>query len=163
MIQSWMMLHMIGGCIRSQTCVHSQYTYSLVSKRMGTRLEQLLCHVSAVSALSSKDTPEISMGQANPRFVSWAAREGRVDDLVYHLQQTGPDGLKPAPGAEKHRTPLHLAAIGGYTRCISILFDTGESSWMTKIVVVIGQAFPPICCTHASTHVVGSHKQPLPL
>ena len=77
------------------------------------------------------------MGQANPRFVSWAAKKGRVEDLIYHLKLTGPDGLKPAPGAEKHRTPLHLAAIGGYTRCISVLFDTGESSGNPIIITLL--------------------------
>ena len=65
------------------------------------------------------------MGQASPKLVSWAAQDGRPEDLVYHLNLTGPIGLKPAPGAEKRRTPLILAAIGGHTQCISILYDVG--------------------------------------
>ena len=65
------------------------------------------------------------MGQASPKLVSWAAKEGRVEDLIYHLNQTGPDGLKPAAGTEKRRSPLHLAAIGGYVQCISVLYDAG--------------------------------------
>lgn len=66
------------------------------------------------------------MGQASPKYVSWAAQDGRPDDLLYHLDQTGREGLKPAPGAEKRRTPLMLAAISGHTQCISILYDAGK-------------------------------------
>lgn len=61
----------------------------------------------------------------SPKLVTWAAQEGRAEDLVYHLGQTGPDGLKPAPGVEKRRSPLILASIGGHTKCISILYDAG--------------------------------------
>ncbi|XP_019852596.1 PREDICTED: ankyrin repeat and SOCS box protein 13-like [Amphimedon queenslandica] len=65
------------------------------------------------------------MGQASPKLVSWAAQDGRPEDLIYHLDKTGPEGLKPASGAEKQRTPLILSAIGGHTQCISILYDAG--------------------------------------
>ena len=66
------------------------------------------------------------MGQSNPKFVSYAAQDGRVQDLVYHLGISGPNGLKPASGSEKNRTPLHLAAMGGFLECISVLYDAGE-------------------------------------
>lgn len=65
------------------------------------------------------------MGQASPKLVSWAAQDGRPEDLIYHLDKAGPEGLKPASGAEKHRTPLMLASIGGFSQCISILYDAG--------------------------------------
>ena len=65
------------------------------------------------------------MGQSNLKLVSWAAQDGRVKDLIYHLESSGSIGLKPAPGAEKRRSPLHLAAVGGYLECISILYDAG--------------------------------------
>ena len=67
------------------------------------------------------------MGQASPKLVSWAAQDGRPEDLIYHLDKTGPEGLKPASGTEKHRTPLILSAIGGHTQCISILYDAGTA------------------------------------
>lgn len=65
------------------------------------------------------------MGQSSPKLVTWAAQDGRVQDLVYHINTCGPNGLKPAPGSEKKRAPLHFAAIGGYIECISILYDAG--------------------------------------
>lgn len=67
------------------------------------------------------------MGQSSPKLVSWAAKDGRSEDLIYHISTCGPDGLKATAGSEKKRTPLHLAAIGGYIECISILYDAGKS------------------------------------
>ena len=66
------------------------------------------------------------MGQSNPKLVAWAAQDGRVEDLIYHLGLTGPSALKATAGSEKRRTPLHLAAISGRLECISILYDGGE-------------------------------------
>ena len=66
------------------------------------------------------------MGQGESRrYLSWAAQEGRVDDLIYHLKETGPVGVNPAPDSEKNRSPLHLAAMEGRSQCISILYDAG--------------------------------------
>lgn len=65
------------------------------------------------------------MGHSSSRLVSWAAQDGRVNDLIYHLETGGPVSLKPAPNSPRRRSPLHLAAIGGYTQCISVLYDAG--------------------------------------
>ena len=66
------------------------------------------------------------MGQSNPKLVSWAAQDGRTQDLIYHLEVVGPSGLHASAGAEKKRSPLHFAAIGGHLECISVLFDAGK-------------------------------------
>ena len=66
------------------------------------------------------------MGISSSSLVSWAAKEGRVDDLIYHLNCSDKVALKPAVGSTKNRSPLHLAAIGGHTQCISILYDAGK-------------------------------------
>ncbi len=68
------------------------------------------------------------MGISNTKLVSWAAEEGRVEELIYYLGKAGPSGLKPASDSERLRTPLHLAAISGRLECISILFDAGKCS-----------------------------------
>ena len=76
------------------------------------------------------------MGHGSSRLVSWAAQDGRVNDLVYHLQAAGPLALKPAPQATKKRSPLHLACIGGYTQCISVLYDAGTQSLLSERAAV---------------------------
>lgn len=66
------------------------------------------------------------MGQgASRQYLSWAAQEGRVEDLIYHLKETGPVGVNPAPNSEKNRSPLHLAAMEGRSQCVSVLYDAG--------------------------------------
>ena len=66
------------------------------------------------------------MGISSSSLVSWAAQEGRVDDLIFHLGASSPMALKPALNSVKKRTPLHLAAIGGHNKCISVLYDAGK-------------------------------------
>jgi ankyrin repeat/SOCS box protein 3 len=63
---------------------------------------------------------------SHPRFVSWAAQDGRVEDLVYHLQKAGKNSLKPSALSPKQRAPIHLAAIGGHSECVKVLFDAGS-------------------------------------
>ena len=65
------------------------------------------------------------MGLSHPRFVSWAAQDGRVDDLVYHLRRAGLAALNPSPASPKQRAPIHLAAVGGHVQCIKVLRDAG--------------------------------------
>ena len=67
------------------------------------------------------------MGLSHPRFVNWAAQDGRVDDLVYHLQRAGKDALYPSALSPMKRAPIHLAAIGGHFQCAKVLFDAGLS------------------------------------
>lgn len=67
------------------------------------------------------------MGLSHPRFVNWAAQDGRVDDLVYHLQRAGKGSLNPSALSPKKRAPIHLAAIGGHSQCVKVLFDAGEN------------------------------------
>ena len=65
------------------------------------------------------------MGLSHPRFVNWAAQDGRVDDLVYHLQRAGTDSLKPSSLSPRKRAPIHLAAVAGHSQCLKVLFDAG--------------------------------------
>ena len=65
---------------------------------------------------------------SHPRFVSWAAQDGRVEDLVYHLQKAGKNSLKPSALSPKQRAPIHLAAIGGHSECVKVLFDAGRGA-----------------------------------
>ena len=68
------------------------------------------------------------MGLSHPRYALWAAQEGRVDDLAFHLHASGKEALKAHSTCPKRRTPLHLAAIGGHVRCIRLLCEAGEGS-----------------------------------
>lgn len=67
------------------------------------------------------------MGLSHPKSVNWAAQDGRVEDLVYHLQRAGNDSLKPSSLSPKKRAPIHLAAIRGHSQCVKVLFDAGKS------------------------------------
>lgn len=58
--------------------------------------------------------------------VHYAAQDGRVNDLVYHLEHAGRQALDSVHGRLDQRTPLHLAAAGGHTACIEVLFKEGE-------------------------------------
>ena len=66
------------------------------------------------------------MGLSHPRFVNWAAEDGRADDLVYHLRRSGKEVLNPYPPSPKKRAPIHLAAVAGRTQCVRVLYDAGE-------------------------------------
>ena len=68
------------------------------------------------------------MGHTHPKFVSWAAQDGRVEDLVYHLQLAGKNSLNFSALEREKRAPIHLAAIGGHTSCVKVLFEAGERS-----------------------------------
>ena len=66
------------------------------------------------------------MGVSHSTAVGWAAQDGRVDDLVYHLQHTRKNVLNPSPVSPTKRAPIHLAALRGHTQCVSVLYDAGE-------------------------------------
>ena len=77
------------------------------------------------------------MGISSSSLVSWAAKEGRVDDLIYHLNRSDKIALKPSVHSTKKRSPLHLAAIGGHTQCISILYDAGELCDISALLLLL--------------------------
>lgn len=58
-------------------------------------------------------------------FAEWAAKEGRSEDLEYHLKHGGSNVCKPRDLVSKI-TLLHLAASGGHTECVSVLLAYGE-------------------------------------
>ena len=57
-------------------------------------------------------------------FAAWAAREGRSNDLLYHLREGGREVCIYRD--KKGNTCLHAAAEGGYVACIDILRAAGE-------------------------------------
>lgn len=58
----------------------------------------------------------------------WAAQDGRLEDLLYHLQGASPAVLEPSSLSPKRQAPIHLAAIRGHSRCIQVLREAGKSS-----------------------------------
>ena len=67
----------------------------------------------------------MGMSQSS-KCVLWAAQDGRLNDLIYHLQGAGPEALEPSGWSEKHQAPIHLAAIRGHTKCIRVLREAGK-------------------------------------
>lgn len=61
------------------------------------------------------------------KCVLWAAQDGRLNDLIYHLQDAGPEALAASSLSEKRQAPIHLAAIRGHTKCIQVLREAGKS------------------------------------
>lgn len=67
------------------------------------------------------------MGHSHPKLVSWAAQDGRVQDLVYHIQHSGKSSLLPSSRSLKMRAPIHMAAVRGHVDCLKVLIDAGSS------------------------------------
>lgn len=67
------------------------------------------------------------MGSATSHasFAEWAAKEGRAEDLEYHIRHGGPNVCRPRDVVSKI-TILHLAAGGGHKECVSVLLAFGE-------------------------------------
>ena len=64
------------------------------------------------------------MGLSHSNQLSyWAAREGRSDDLVYHLREGGREVCLYRD--KKGNTCLHAAAEGGHVACINVLLTAG--------------------------------------
>ena len=59
-------------------------------------------------------------------FAEWAAKEGRSEDLEYHIKHGGPNVCKPRDLVSKI-TLLHLAASGGHKECVSVLLAYGKA------------------------------------
>ena len=75
------------------------------------------------------------MGHSHPKLVKWAAQDGRVNDLAFHLSYAGKEALK-ANGDPKRQTPIHLAAIGGHVECIRILWEVGTFR-SSKLCIIV--------------------------
>lgn len=64
-------------------------------------------------------------GTSHSNFAEWAAKEGRSEDLEYHIRNGGPNVCKPRDVVSKV-TLLHLAAAGGHKECVSVLLAFGR-------------------------------------
>ncbi len=69
----------------------------------------------------------MGLTESHPRYILWAAQDGRLDDLLYHLEGAEPGALQPSSFSPKRQAPIHLAAIGGHTKCIQVLREAGKS------------------------------------
>ena len=70
---------------------------------------------------------KLQMGSAtsHANFAVWAAKEGRSEDLEYHVRHGGPNVCKPRDVVSK-LSLLHLAASGGHRDCVSVLLTYGR-------------------------------------
>lgn len=67
------------------------------------------------------------MGLAqSSRYLMWAAQDGRLKDLLYHLQSANPEDLKASSLSAKRQAPIHLAVISGHPGCVQALGEAGE-------------------------------------
>jgi ankyrin repeat protein len=70
------------------------------------------------------------------RYAAWAAKEGRFEDLQYHL--TAGEDVRQYRDEERN-TLMHYAAQGGYARCVEFLFLEG-----VKLDGVNGDGYTPL-------------------
>ena len=68
----------------------------------------------------------MGIGVSNQTCIRWAAQDGRADDLVFHLSQVDPYVALKSISDDLKRYPIHLAAVGGHTRCVQILWEAGR-------------------------------------
>ena len=68
----------------------------------------------------------MGLSQSSTRCILWAAQDGRLNDLVYHLKNARLEALEPSPLAPKRRSAIHLAADGGHSRCVQVLREAGK-------------------------------------
>ena len=68
----------------------------------------------------------MTMSRASPKFVRWAAEDGRADDLIYHLSEGDPSAALKSAGDDMKRCPIHHAAARGHPRCVQILREAGK-------------------------------------
>ena len=126
----------------AQTCEKGGGAAELASSARMRNPSHVSCVCTAVLYDGSEDLDEARnslaleiMGSlhSHPRVVSWAAQDGRVEDLVYHLQKGGKNALKPSALSPKQRAPIHLAAIGGHSQCVKVLFDAGRGAPCVRV------------------------------
>lgn len=77
------------------------------------------------------------MGQTHPRYVVWAAQDGRVEDLRFHLGRADKAALQPYQNSPKKQTPLHYAVSRGHTQCVKVLCEAGEAVAATANLVIV--------------------------
>lgn len=75
----------------------------------------------------------MSMSRASPKFVRWAAEDGRANDLIYHLSEGDPSEALKSVSADLKRYSIHLAAARGHARCVQILREAGKTLFMCKL------------------------------
>ena len=72
------------------------------------------------------DSLSMGLGQSNTRCLMWAAQDGRLKDLLYHLRYALPEEVNASYLSEKRQAPIHLAAISGHCGCIQALGEAGK-------------------------------------
>ena len=68
----------------------------------------------------------MGLTQSHTRYIMWAAQDGRLNDLLYHLRGAKPESLNFSGLSPKRQAPIHLAAIGGHSMCIQALKEAGK-------------------------------------
>lgn len=83
------------------------------------------------------------MGSQSSRCLMWAAQDGRLKDLLYHLQEATPEDLKPSSLSQKRQAPIHVAAISGHPGCVQALGEAGKIvRWGPSKLNFTSQAVP---------------------
>lgn len=68
----------------------------------------------------------MGLAQSSSRYIMWAAQDGRLDDLLYHLQGARLEDLQASSLSPKRQAPIHVAAVRGHSACIQALREAGE-------------------------------------
>jgi len=64
------------------------------------------------------------MSTSHSSYAEWAAKDGRREDLEFHVKRGGPSVLIPRNATKT--SLLHEAASRGHKECVKVLLQYGE-------------------------------------
>ena len=77
---------------------------------------------------------KMGMSQSSTRYILWAAQDGRLNDLIYHLKYAKPEMLECSSLVPNRRAAIHLAAAGGHSSCVHVLREAGKGLEMFALL-----------------------------
>ena len=86
------------------------------------------------------------MSTSHGSYAEWAAKDGRREDLEFHVKRGGPNVLIPRDSSKT--SLLHEAAGRGHMECVKVLLQYGECNWVCVSVLTCGAVCLWVKCSN---------------